>query len=383
MSSLIKYLERIFTDRPVTRARRLFVLAFVIVTLISLLLWLVNPLPLIPTGLQEFLKNITIEAWGLVFDILVIVLFLTWLSERAARRHEQQHQEDQRNQTIQRYIEEIDDYRGWDEKEAKHRIVGLIRRLNKMGITEIDLHGVFLQNADLTGTDLTKANLEKANLAGADLRTANLTSANLTEANLTGANLANANLTDANLTDANLTNANLAMTLLPHAKLFFADLQQACLFSANLTDAALNGADLRRANLQGARLGSANLTKADLRDAALGGKANPYPSSPLSNEFDLLMGARGANLHNANLHGADLRGADLRNANLRDTQLWKTDLRSTKLNDTNLKDPNQLHFSSYNNATQWPDNLTPPASATNVDEPHKLLKRLLSDQRGR
>jgi len=81
--------------------------------------------------------------------------------------------------------------------------------------------------ADLSDADLIGANLREANLIGADLRDADLRGANLRGANLSGADLRDADLSGADLRDADLS-------------------------EANLSEANLSGADLRDADLRGA-----------------------------------------------------------------------------------------------------------------------------------
>ena len=65
---------------------------------------------------------------------------------------------------------------------------------------------------------LVGIDLSEANLVGANLYEANLTEANLSGANLTGADLSNASLSGANLTGANLEIASLARANLIGAK---------------------------------------------------------------------------------------------------------------------------------------------------------------------
>ena len=40
----------------------------------------------------------------------------------------------EKRRNIKRWQEEIDDFRGWNSEEAKFRIVGNIKRLNRNGI---------------------------------------------------------------------------------------------------------------------------------------------------------------------------------------------------------------------------------------------------------
>lgn len=164
------------------------------------------------------LKNILIEAHGLIFDIFVFGVIVIIFNKIAERRR-----------NIRRWKEEIDDFRGWDEKEAMHRIVGKIRRLNEQKISEIDLRNCFLKNSNLMD-----ANLKRAKLGGADFDYAELERVNLNEAVLYGTSLEGANLYKANLDGAYLYKANL---------------QEASLEEASLKGAYLKSTDLRDAQI--------------------------------------------------------------------------------------------------------------------------------------
>jgi len=83
----------------------------------------------------EVLRGGYIEAWGTVIDILVVGFILGLFT--VARK---------RKQTIDRYLEEIDDFKRWDSKEARLRIAGNIRRLDKLGKTDIDFSGLVLRD---------------------------------------------------------------------------------------------------------------------------------------------------------------------------------------------------------------------------------------------
>lgn len=145
-----------------------------------------------------FLENVLVEAHGMLFDIAVLGVLVLWLNQRAEKKR-------QRQQNIERYKEEIEDYLDWDGQEgATYRIVGNIKRLNKLGVSKIAL-----TNANLKGAILWSANLAGANLAGA-----NLTGANFDSASLVGANLQIANLEKTNLALANLAGANLEFAIL-------------------------------------------------------------------------------------------------------------------------------------------------------------------------
>lgn len=167
-----------------------------------------------------FLKNILIEAHGMLFDILVIGLFILWLNNKGEQR-----------KNVQMYIDQIDDFRGWESEEAIHRIKGNILRLNKLGISKIPLFECHLEGSNLSGANLKAANLAAANLKGCVLRQANLEDANLEAANLQAVSLQGANLRGANLIRTNLIGANLMGTLLSGANLSGANLSGVTIFA--------------------------------------------------------------------------------------------------------------------------------------------------------
>ena len=93
------------------------------------------------------LHDVLVEAHGLVYDLIVfgviIALYDTWRDKREKERIKKT----ERDQLIQRYKEELDDYRGWDALEARHRVGGIIRRLERL----IDWNTIDIKNLHLGG----------------------------------------------------------------------------------------------------------------------------------------------------------------------------------------------------------------------------------------
>src|SRR6476661_1516326 len=176
-----------------------------------------------------------------------------------------------------------------DESNELNNKWCLLREIVIQGITNRNLSGFDLSDADLRYANLSGANLRSADLSGADLSGANLRSADLSGADLSGADLRSADLIGAYLISAYLIGAYL--------------------IGANLSGANLSGANLSGANLRSANLRSADLSGADLIDANL----------------------IGANLIGADLSGADLSGANLSGANLSGAGLIDTNLSKTKV----------------------------------------------------
>lgn len=217
---------------------------FVAAVVAFFILWFVNAYR-DPNGFSW--HDVIVESHGVLFDLLVFGILLS-LYETLREK--------------QRLLEEIHDYRGWDEKEAMYRITGAIRRLNKLKVSKIDLGNCYLRGADLRGVDLRGANLPRADLEGADLSLIESNppkffydaqkfrfkimgkSSNLQNANLQNANLQNVIFTDANLQGADLTYANLQ-----GADLSYANLQEGNLQEANLQEANLQEANLQEATV--------------------------------------------------------------------------------------------------------------------------------------
>lgn len=154
-------------------------------------------------GIHTLLRDVLIETHGMLFDIVLFGILLAIYEGILEKRREAEKAEEERRNLIKRYEEEIDDFRGWHEQEAMYRNVGNIRRLNQLGITEINLENTYLVRANLRGANLTKAKLRRANLEGA-----NLQGASLEQADLNGAVLYKTNLQGAKLTRANLKGTN-------------------------------------------------------------------------------------------------------------------------------------------------------------------------------
>ena len=284
---LLDKVEKLSAERPVLLTFLVFLLAAVIIIPLSVPFFLAYP--------DEFVVNVMSEAYGTLFDLLIIGWLLLWLNKMAERRR-------QKN----RYREEIEDVLGWQSPEATHRIASNVRRLNRIGVSR-EIH--------LTEAYLREASLEGAQLIEADLWGSNLESAKLREVNLEGANLAGASLEEADLESANVKSADLRGASLRAADLERSNLEEANLGGVDLTGADLQYSSLKRASLRRATLDGINLRGADLEGANL----------------------KGADLNDANLMDANLRQVNLENANLRKAYLERADLQLAQFDGANLE----------------------------------------------
>ena len=188
--------------------------------------------------------DLLVEANGMVFDLLVFGILLS-IYERLREKRDK----------IERLHEEIDDYRGWDEKEAMFRIVGAVKRLKKLGVTYINLSRCNFRGASLEGLNLEGTNLFGANLEGTNLIKANLKGADLTSANLKGANLWYADLEKTVFFGANLEGAGLLETNLGQAIFWNAYSKRTIVFWTDIEGVTLQKTSLEGAVLHGSKVG--------------------------------------------------------------------------------------------------------------------------------
>lgn len=100
-------------------------------------LWALSPLYEGQPG--EIFQGIYIEATGAAMDIVIFGFVLALLAYMADRRRE-------RITDIARQKELIDDFKKWNADEARYRIAGAVRRLNRLHCTQIDFSGLELRD---------------------------------------------------------------------------------------------------------------------------------------------------------------------------------------------------------------------------------------------
>ncbi|MDM8568688.1 pentapeptide repeat-containing protein [Thiotrichales bacterium HSG1] len=198
-----KQIQRFFALHPVVLGLIVFIIVTIIIASLSM--------PFYQANLWDFWGNVLVEGHGMIFDLLIIGVFVFWL-HRIGRKH----------LLIIRYREQIDDFLGWEHQEAMFKLITLIKKLNHWGISDIHLSG-----AHLKGAFLREVNLKGANLDGSNLIEANLINAHLKHAYLIGADLTRANLTNAVLIKTDLRRADLRGTIFTGAKLRGANLEAA------------------------------------------------------------------------------------------------------------------------------------------------------------
>lgn len=152
--------------------------------------------------------DILVEFHGLVFDLIVFGIILTLYESFKNQIEEQNKADKERNEKIQKFYDDIDDYRYWHEPESAHKIVGTIRRLNKLGVANFDLKNCFLRKGLLQDLDLSNSFLGGADLQDTPCRLTNFSGSYLAHADFTNSFLGGANLEGCLLGYVNFTYDN-------------------------------------------------------------------------------------------------------------------------------------------------------------------------------
>ncbi|AEE51131.1 pentapeptide repeat-containing protein [Haliscomenobacter hydrossis] len=190
-------------------------------------------------------EGVFIEAFGMFFDALILVLLFNFIASKG-----------ERNTLIKRYFEEIEDFRYWKASEAKFRIRGNILRLNKLNISKFDL--AFL---DLSGLELPDVNFNDSTLTDTDFSFTNLSDAQFVGIFCSGSIF--------NDKRTFLNRANFSEAHIQHSYFIRTYLRAANFSEANLTKVNFEEADLRGAIFKEASIYDSNFDRARVDESFL------------------------------------------------------------------------------------------------------------------
>lgn len=288
------------TNWLIERPERFFGLSLILfLSIVFLLDWIL--------GFNSFedWKGVLTEAHGMLLDILVFgILFSIYDRIRLSFEKEKKEIRDKEDK-IERYLEEIEDFRYWHSEEASHRIAGNIKRLNILGKNQFDFTDSYLEKANLDAVNLENSNFVRAQFRNAYLSKVNMKKSCLSFGNFSECNFALADLSFSKTKDIEHEEINEALDT---------DFTNARFFKANL-----NGVFFSGIKAWGADFESAKIQKATLRSC--------YFESASFNSADL----KDTDLSNSDLNFTSFRYADLRNTIFINVEFRDIDLESAKV----------------------------------------------------
>ena len=155
-------------------------------------------------------SDVQVEAHGLLMDIFVFGILILAFNKARETRNLTRH-----------YHEEIEDFRDWKSDEAKYRILGNIKRLDRLGERHFDLNRCYLDGAWLEGLDLNDSELNCINLSNAYIsnccfKNVNFKGAQFSKATIRCSSFINCQMDAANYFDAVLYKVDFAGSDLRH-----------------------------------------------------------------------------------------------------------------------------------------------------------------------
>jgi len=193
-------------------------------------------------------QNLFATMLGSFLDVVLFGILIVLINLRMEKKRD-----------IKRWQEEIDDYKYWKEKEATYRIIGIIKRLNRRGVTNMDLSYCFLDDAILGVDPQSRVDYTEGILSLDDLMRRKKGYLVIIKGakeknipiNLQGAIMIKTQLNRAMLIDVNMINANLYRAELRSSYLLYANLSDTNLRKTNFTGAFLGGTHFHRATMIG------------------------------------------------------------------------------------------------------------------------------------
>jgi len=195
-----------------------------------------------------FYPQILAEAHGMVFDLFVVGILIFAIDRGREKRW-----------MITYNQEELEDLAISKTTEASLRSPGIIKRLNRLGITKMHINGISLINSNLKAVklcdsymiacNLTNAKGGYADFSGALISYSNYQNSNCNDAKFDrvyglGVNFEKSYLIKSSFRNAMLNSCNFSESLL-----MFSDFQGAVLVDANFRNAVLNNCNFK--NTQG------------------------------------------------------------------------------------------------------------------------------------
>ena len=229
------FIERV-TEKPVlTTTLVFFIIAGIVISISFPHYFNIN---------KDFYLNLLAEFHGTLVDILVIGILILWLNKIGEKKVR-----------ISSYLDEIEDFREWKSEEAKYRIVGNIRRLNKDNVYSLPIYNL----------DLNDITLKYINLRHSKINYSNFSNSNFIEINFQASKMHQTKFKNTYLNKCNFRNALMSGSFLPASKIIKSSFQGSYLFMASFEDADLMDVSFCNADLTFADFRNANLFNIDFR----------------------------------------------------------------------------------------------------------------------
>ncbi|MCK2085972.1 pentapeptide repeat-containing protein [Aeromonas rivipollensis] len=250
---------------PLRAVSSLFLLILLIVVFLTLCWDFVSShiFPNTTIGLynKSFWENVLVEAHGMVFDILIIGVVVVWLDTRRSIYNERKNM-----------INELNDMSYLDLPEVNHRKIGLMYRLNKLGVMNFNVDELIISSVRVNGLNVKDSTLNNLKIMKSLISETSFTETTLLRADFSETQIKSTLFLGCKMKKVAFINAtahgvDYSHSNLERAKFINADVQSSIFKECNLREVNFENANLRNANFRGAKyLKAANLLRAKCLD---------------------------------------------------------------------------------------------------------------------
>ncbi|MBL4280750.1 pentapeptide repeat-containing protein [Vibrio fluvialis] len=242
---------KLINKTPLRAVTFLFLVTLLIVVFITSCWELVSShvLPNTTIGLynKDFWENVLVEAHGMVFDILIIGVIVIWLDTRRTTYNEKKSM-----------LNELSDMSYLDLPEVNHRKVGMMHRLNNLGVKTFDVEELIITKVRVKGLLLELSNFNFLKATGVTINETKFVETSLIRADFSDTVIKSSKFLKCDMKKAVFIQAktlgiDYSNSNLERARFMNADLQNAIFKGCNLREANFENANLRNANLKGAK----------------------------------------------------------------------------------------------------------------------------------
>jgi len=155
------------------------------------------------TDMNSTIEGLWTEAFGMLLDIVFLGIIFTLFKEKNSKKD-----------LINRYLEEIDDYRNWKSEEATVRIIGNIKRLQKLDVNTLNLDFCYFgSETDLSSITVKNIIQLNSNFEICTFNNSVFDSCTLKNCNFEGSNIQNTEFLRCDLAGSKLEQSDLEGTL--------------------------------------------------------------------------------------------------------------------------------------------------------------------------
>ena len=195
---------------------------------------------------KDFWENVLVEAHGMIFDILIIGVIVVWLDTRRTNHNEKKSM-----------LNELSDMSYLDLPEVNHRKVGMMHRLNNLGVITFNIEGLILTNVRIKrlrfeGSNFSFLKTIDSSISGTEFIETSLFRADFSEADIKSTRFISCEMKKAVFIKSKANGVDFSNSNLERAKFMNAHLKNAIFKGCNLREVNFESANLRNANLKGA-----------------------------------------------------------------------------------------------------------------------------------